>query len=397
MANILVAQSGGPTAAINSSLYGVVMEASANPSIGKVYGAVHGVFGLIHDNLIEIHNVEALKTTPAAYLGSVRYHLSDNFEDIDYRDILNTVKKHDIGYMAFIGGNDSMDTVNRLSKFFKSINYPCNVIGVPKTIDNDLIGTDHTPGYGSAIKYIATTFQELKLDTNSYENGRITVVEVMGRDAGWLTAGSKLACLNGLGPDLIYLPEHPFDIYQFLEDVSKLYKKNKKVLVAVSEGIRNDKGEYISTILSSTGGSDAFGHAQLGGVGAALSNLIKEKLNLPTRGIELNLMQRCAGHLTSKTDLDEAENCGRFAAKNVLNTNGKFVSMVREDKESYSIRYELVDVSEVANQVKTVPSSWIINGNGLSEDFIKYALPLIQGEITPTYSNGLPVYKVLYK
>ncbi|MCQ2798133.1 MAG: 6-phosphofructokinase [Bacilli bacterium] len=397
MKNLLVAQSGGPTSAINASLYGVVMEANENPNIGKVYGAVHGVFGLIHDNLIGIYDVESLKTTPSAYLGSVRYHLSDDFNDIDYRDILETVKKHDIGYMAFIGGNDSMDTVDRLSRFFKSINYPCNVIGVPKTIDNDLVGTDHTPGYGSSIKYIATTFQELKLDTNAYQSGRATIVEVMGRDAGWLTAGSKLACLNGLGPDWMYLPESAFNVDKFLEDVKAIYERQRKVLIAVSEGVRDVEGRYIANLLSVDGNLDAFGHTQLGGVSGVLGSLIKSRLGIPVRTIELNLMQRCAGHLTSKTDLDEAEMCGRFASKMVQNNNGKFVSMVRNDQKTYSIRCELVNVNEVANKVKSLPINWIINGNDISDDFIEYALPLIQGEITPAYSNGLPVYKVLYK
>ena len=395
MKNILVAQSGGPTSAINASLSGLIEASFKNSSIDKVYGSLNGISGLINDDLIEITDTENLKTTPSAYLGSVRYHLSEHTSDVDYQNILKNVEKYNIGYIAFIGGNDSMDTVAKLSKFFSEIKYPCNVIGVPKTIDNDLVGTDHTPGYGSAVKYIATTFTELKLDTNCYRNGRVTIVEVMGRDAGWLTAGSKLASINGLGPDLIYLPESPFDVDKFLNDVQSIYNKQKKVLVAVSEGIRNHEGVYVANMFTYSEINDVFGHKQLGGVCTVLADLVKEKLDLPVRRIELNLMQRCAGHIASKTDLDEAYQCGAFAIEKVLTTNGKFVSMVRKDQDKYELGYELVEVADVANKVKEVPQEWIINGNDVSDEFIKYALPLIQGEVGLQYENGLPVYKVL--
>ena len=394
-ANLVVGQSGGPTCVINSSLYGVIKEAIKNEKIDKVFGTLNGVNGLINDNLVTLNdldneNLELLKQTPSAILGSVRYCLKDDFSHPDYEKILNTFKKHNIKYFLYIGGNDSMDTVMKLSKYFKEVNYECYVLGVPKTIDNDLVVTDHTPGYGSAIKFIANSVAQVKEDTNCYKSGRMTIIEIMGRDAGWLTAGAKLASLNGSNPDLIYLPEEAFNLEDFLNKVNKIYQEKRKVLVCISEGIRDEKGEYILNVIGNSGDSDVFGHAQLGGVANALAIYTKEKLNIPVRGIELNLLQRCASNVSSDSDIKEASNCGRHAVKQVVKKQtGKMVVMVRENQESYKLRYELTDINKIANQIKYFPKEWIVNGCDISDEFIKYALPLINKEYKVKHVNGI--------
>ena len=394
-ANLVVGQSGGPTCVINSSLYGVIKEAIKNEKIDKVFGALNGVDGLINDRLVTLNdldneNLELLKQTPSAILGSVRYCLKDDFNHEDYDKILQTFKKHNIRYFLYIGGNDSMDTVMKLSKYFKESDYECYVLGVPKTIDNDLVKTDHTPGYGSAIRFIANTVHQVKEDTLCYKDGRMTIIEIMGRDAGWLTAGSKLACLNGNNPDLIYLPESVFDIDKFLRKVQEIYDRKRKVLVCVSEGIRNENGEYILNVIGNNVDSDVFGHAQLGGVANALAIFVKEKLNIPTRGIELNLLQRCSSNISSDSDIKEAANCGRHAVRYVTKQHtGKMVIMVRENSNSYKISYTLTDINQIANQIKFFPKEWIIDGCDISKEFIDYALPLINKDYKNKYENGM--------
>ena len=377
MSTLLVGQSGGPTSVINSSLMGVIHEAKKH--FDKVYGLKYGIEGIISEDFIEINDDVSL--IPGAYIGSVRYKLTN-----EYERILEVFKKYDVRYFIYIGGNDSMDTCNKIDKYFKSVQYECYVIGVPKTIDNDLVLTDHAPGYGSSAKYIATTFEEIYLDTHSYKEGRVTIVEVMGRDAGWLTASSSIAKLNGMGPDLIYLPEVPFDINSFLKDVDRIYKKNKMVLVAVSEGIKDKDGNYILKYRSFNN-DDAFGHLQLGGVALVLSEIVNKELGYQVRAIELNLPQRCAMHIASLKDINEAYKCGVEAVKAMLNKKSGYMVCLND--------YTLEPLDKIATKVKYFPIEWIINGNDISSEYYNYALPLIQGEVKLKYKNGIPYYKKL--
>ena len=402
--NMLIGQSGGPTAVINSSLAGAITEGLNNPNIEKVYGAINGVAGILEENFYDFtneskENLELLKVTPGAALGSVRYYLPDftslNSTSDDYEELLKVFKKYNIRYFFYIGGNDSMDTCNKIARYLKLVDYEAYVIGIPKTIDNDLPITDHTPGYGSAIKYVATTMSQIYLDVSSYKKGRVTIVEIMGRDAGWLAAGSKLACVNGCGPDLIYLPECAFDVDNFLEDVDKIYKNNSKVLVVVGEGLKTKDGEYLLKYRHFKT-ADSFGHLQLGGVAQVLCELVSEKLNLPVRSIELNLPQRCASNLLSKTDLEEAFKVGEHAVK--FATNGitnKMVTIERNNKETF---FGNTDLKKVAKQIKYVNKEYINEKqNNITEAFIEYALPLIQGEVEIPYLNGMPKVYILKK
>jgi len=320
--NCIFGQSGGPTSVINSSASGVIQEALKQDDILKVFGAAHGIKGVLNENLYnmsreDLYELELLKTTPSSALGSVRYKLSDFEEDdTDYKKILEVFKKYNIRYFFYNGGNDSMDTCNKISKFMQKSGYECRVMGIPKTIDNDLWGTDHCPGYGSAAKYIATSTMEIYQDAKVYDRGMITVLEIMGRNAGWLVAASALAAYKGYGPDFIYLPELNFDMDKFLDDVSKKYKKEGKVIIAVSEGIRDKDGRYISEYGSDLAyNKDAFGHSQLGGLAYVLSNIVKEKTGAKVRGIEFSLLQRCAAHLGSLTDVNEAFLAGQAAVR----------------------------------------------------------------------------------
>ena len=380
--NCIVGQSGGPTCVINSSLLGVIQEAKKHPEIEVVYGTLNGINGVITDNLVNLsnlddENLELLKQTPSAILGSVRHCLSNDFKNPEYEKILENLKKHNIRYFFYIGGNDSMDTVSKLSTYFKMVDYECYVIGVPKTIDNDLVGTDHTPGYGSACKFISNTIHELKEDTNCYHKGRVTIVEIMGRDTGWLTACSKLASLNGNNPDLIYLPEIAFDLETFLEKVEQIFNKQNKVFVCISEGIRDKNGK----LFVGCNDSDVFGHVQLGGAALTLTNIVKERLNLPVRAIEFNLLQRCASTVSSSVDINEAIGCGKYAVKQAIKKKtGKMVTMNRVSDEPYKITYRLKNIKEIANQTKYFPKEWIVNGCDISNEFIKYALPLMNKE-----------------
>jgi len=403
---LLFGQSGGPTSVINASAAGVLLEALDNELITEVYAAEHGIKGILEERLFDIrqeerHELELLKHTPSSAFGSVRYKLKDpNVDDTDYRRILEVFKKYNIRYFFYNGGNDSMDTCNKVSKFLQKAGYDCKIIGVPKTIDNDLYGTDHCPGFGSAARYVATTMMELYQDTHVYNTGLVTVVEIMGRNAGWLTAASALANLKGCGPDLIYLPEVPFDLDEFVEDVKRVAsQKQGKVIVAISEGIKDKDGKYISEYATSLS-RDSFGHAQLGGLAAFLANVINQKLNVKVRPIEFSLLQRCAAHIASKRDVEEAFMAGKMAVKYA--TSGytdKMVCFVRDESSSdYKISYELLDLEKVANVEKKLPLEWIdIKNRNVTNEVIDYILPLIQGELDYPFEDGLPRFARLRK
>lgn len=397
-------QSGGPTSVINASAAGVFLEAMKHEEITDIYGAEHGIRGILEEKFFDmrkedVKELEYLKNTPSSALGSVRYKLKDVKEDdTDYKRILEVFKKYNIRYFFYNGGNDSMDTCNKISKYLQSVGYECNVIGVPKTIDNDLATTDHCPGYGSAAKYVATTMMEVYKDMTVYDTGLISVVEIMGRNAGWLTAASELANIYGCGPDLIYLPELPFDVDKFVEDVKKVAKaKNNHVLIAVSEGIHDKDGNYISELFSNAS-RDSFGHAQLGGLASVLATVLKEKIGVKVRPIEFSLMQRCAAHVASGRDVEEAFNAGKYAVQYAV--QGETDQMVVFDrvKPDYKIEYKLLDVALAANAEKKVPREWINKeGNGILKPFVDYALPLIQGEHEFPTENGLPRFARLKK
>lgn len=402
----LIGQSGGPTSVINSSALGCIEAALNSNHITKVYGAANGIKGVLDDRLYDLtmedpNELALLKYTPSSFLGSCRYKLKDIEEsDTDFERILHIFKKYDIRYFFYNGGNDSMDTCSKISQYLSKNNYECRVMGIPKTIDNDLAGTDHCPGYGSAAKYVATTCAEVYRDATVYDTGSITVIEIMGRNAGWLVAASALAKHIDIGPDLIYLPEIPFDLDTFVSDVSEVYKRRGDVLVAVSEGIKDKDGKYISSYFSDTAKTkDAFGHAQMGGLAANLANYVNDKLNAKVRGIELGILQRSAAHLASRTDIEEAYMAGKVAFESALaGDTDKMVAFKRNSEGDYICTTTLVDLSAVANVEKKVPREWINEaGNGLLEPFISYALPLIQGETGLRYVNGLPRFAKLKK
>jgi 6-phosphofructokinase len=398
------AQSGGPTAVINASAYGVIKTALETPEITGVYGAAHGITGILSDTLYDMgqedpYELELLMNTPSSELGSCRYKLPDPDKDTkDYERILEVFKKHNIRYFFYNGGNDSMDTCNKVSRFMEKVGYECRVMGIPKTIDNDLYGTDHCPGYGSAAKYIATTVAEVCKDTYVYDVGTITVVEIMGRHAGWLAGASALAAISCAPPDLVYLPEVDFDVEKFLGDVIRVYNEKKKCLVAVSEGLHYADGTFVSEAKLST--TDGFGHAQLGGLAATLAGLIRLHTDSKVRGIELSLLQRCGAHLASQTDIDEAFRAGKYAVEcAVAGETGKMVAFERDTSGGgYACRLILQPLSAVANVERKVPREWINEeGNNVTSAFIDYALPLIQGENKRVLENGLPRFARLKK
>ena len=397
-------QSGGPTAVINASMYGVVSAALASENITRVYGAQYGIKGVLEDKLFDMgaEDAEELKlllNTPSSELGSCRYKIAEPEEDdSDYKRILEVFKKYDVRYFFYNGGNDSMDTCNKISRYMSSVGYDCRVIGVPKTIDNDLFGTDHCPGYGSAAKYIATSCMELYKDTCVYSTGTVNVVEIMGRHAGWLAASAALATYKGCGPDLVYLPERDFDMESFCADVERVYKEKGKALVVVSEGIHYADGSFVSEAKASA--TDGFGHAQLGGLAARLAQALKEREHAKVRGIELSLLQRAGAHLASQTDIDEAFAAGKTAVEAAIaGETGKMVALMREMVDGkYTCRMELIPLADVANYEKKVPVEWIVpEGNNVTQDFIDYALPLIQGVPEIPVENGLPRYARLKK
>lgn len=398
-------QSGGPTSVINSSAAGVFIEALAQKNITKVYGAANGIKGILDENFYDIGKEDEkelylLKNTPSSALGSVRYKLkSADVDESDYKRILEVFKKYNIRYFFYNGGNDSMDTCNKVSKYLLNSGYECNIIGVPKTIDNDLYGTDHCPGYGSAAKYVATTMMELFLDATVYNKGQITIVEIMGRNAGWLTAASALASYKGQGPDLIYLPEQAFDVEKFLKQVKEVADRNEgKCIVALSEGIKTADDQYVvEAIASSSASKDSFGHTQLGGVAATLANLVKERIGGKVRAVEFSLMQRCGAHLASKNDVEEAFEAGRTAVRCACEGyTDKMVVFERKDGDDYAIEYKLMDIELAANTEKKIPEEWILPENkGLTQDFVNYALPLIQGDCKAPLEDGLPRFAKL--
>lgn len=395
--SILIGQSGGPTAVINGSLYGIVKEACKEENIENIYGTIYGIDGIVNENIIKISLEEAKEwmMQPSAILGSVRFKLPEVKKGNEtYERIISVLKKFNVSRFFYIGGNDSMDTCAKLNAYFKIVSFPCLVIGVPKTIDNDLIATDHTPGYGSSAKYIATTIQEIACDTGVYKDGRVTIVEVMGRDAGWLTAASAVANINGNGPDLVYIPEIPFSLDSFLKNVNDIYYRKRRVLVAVSEGIRFANGDYVLNYKEKHE-QDNFGHLQLGGVAFVLSEIVKRRLALPTRSIELNLPQRCAAHLFSKTDLKEAVKVGSHAfLLSKKGVTGVMVSIRRINNNPYKTVYEAVSLETVANKMKPFPIEWMDVHKCLPNSlFSEYVLPLISGEVKLKYDNGIPKYR----
>lgn len=400
MKNCIVAQSGGPTVAINASLAGIISNVMKSDQYGTIYGSVNGITGILEHRILNLSDIfseegriDTLKSSPAMYLGSCRYKLPKDEEQGEiYDKIFQKFEELNIGAFFYIGGNDSMDTVYKLSMYAKKIGSEIKIIGVPKTIDNDLCETDHTPGFGSAAKYVATSILEIAHDTFIYKLKSVTIVEVMGRDAGWLTAASALARSEySKAPHLIYLPEVAFHKERFIEDVRKLLETTDNVIVAVSEGIRDEEGNYISATSATT---DQFGHSQLSGAGKCLEYLVKEELGVKVRSVEINVLQRCAAHLASKTDLDEAFALGENAvAYSLQGVTGAMLVMNRVSNEPYRIVYDYAPIDGIANEAKSVPVHWINEeGNDVTEEMIEYLKPLIQGEVHVEFKNGLPNY-----
>ncbi len=403
--NLMYGQSGGPTSVINSSMAGVFTEAlKQGDVIDKIYGAANGIVGILNEKFYDIGKEDPkelllLKTTPAAALGSCRYKLTDAEKDeTDYLRILEVFKKYNIRYFLYNGGNDSMDTCNKISKYLQFKNYECRVIGVPKTIDNDLVGTDHCPGFGSAAKYIATTVMEICLDARVYDAGMITVIEIMGRNAGWLTAASALASYKKHGPDLIYLPEIPFDLEKMMADIQQKYTENKNVVICISEGIKTKEGKFIPELIGELS-TDSFGHKQLGGSAQILADHIENRMDCKVRGIEMSLMQRCAAHIASKTDVEEAFRTGQEAVRAALSgESGVMIAFERPESGPYECIYKKVPLNLVANAEKKVPGEWInAAGNHINQAYIDYVLPLIQGESDYVIEEGLPRFANLKK
>ena len=400
--NLIVGQSGGPTAVINSSLYGVVSAGLRHPEqIQHIYGMVNGIEGFLAGTILDFatalpgSSLEKLKTTPGAYLGSCRYKLPESLEDPVYPRLFQKFREMNIGWFFYIGGNDSMDTVSKLSRYAAQTGSDIRIIGEPKTIDNDLVHTDHTPGFGSAARYVASTVREITIDANVYEKKSVTIVEIMGRHAGWLTAASALARkYKGDNPLLIYLPETTFDQDAFLKAVEKSFEKNCNVIVCVSEGIHDAEGTFICEYDSSVG-TDTFGHKMLAGCGKYLENLVRSRLGVKARSVELNVSQRCSVSMMSATDQMEAVTAGNFGVQAALNgETGKMVSFLRETGTdgSYSMKCSLEDVNAICNEEKTVPTDWITaDGSDVTQDFLDYAAPLIQGTVEiPLGTDGLP-------
>lgn len=399
--NVIVAQSGGPTVAINASLAGVIDGVIKNENYDVIYGSIYGILGILENNIINLSEqaaqipnyIETLKVSPSMYLGSCRYKLS-NYEDDDatYAYIFHQFKKYNIGVFFYIGGNDSMDTVLKLSNYGEQIGSDIRIIGIPKTIDNDLRMTDHTPGYGSAAKYVASSILEVAHDTYIYSVKSVTIVEIMGRDAGWLTAAAALARNSySSAPHLIYFPEVPFDKEQFIADVKNQLSMHNNVIIAVSEGIRDKDGNYFSAAKPM---NDQFGHAQLSGTGKCLEYFIKEAINVKCRSIELNVLQRCAAHISSLTDLEEAFYLGYHAVTYAANGHSKcMLTLNRISNAPYEVTIGTADIKDIANEAKSIPREWINEtGNDIMPALTEYMTPLIVGEPTIPYKDGLPAY-----
>ena len=402
--NVIVGQSGGPTAVINASLYGVVYEAlNREDTLGTVYGMINGIEGFLHDQIMDMKpleqsgELELIKTTPGSYLGSCRYKLPEDLNDPVYPELFEKFAAKNIGYFFYIGGNDSMDTVSKLSRYAETIESDIRFIGIPKTIDNDLVLTDHTPGFGSAAKYVASTVREIAVDASVYDNKKsVTIVEIMGRHAGWLTAASVLARkFDGDNPVLIYLPEVAFDPDAFIEKVKASLEHTPNLVVCISEGINDGNGTFVCELASDVG-VDTFGHKMLTGSGKYLENLVKDRIGVKVRSIELNVCQRCSSSMLSKTDQKEAIASGAYGVKcAVEGATGKMIAFCRSQLASgdYCIDYVMEDVNLICNQEKTVPPEWISkDGSDIKDDFIRYAAPLIQGEVTVPTEEGLPKF-----
>ena len=402
--NLIVGQSGGPTAVINSSLYGVVSEGRRHPdAIEHIYGMINGIEGFLKETILDFAEVlpgeklDGLKSTPGAYLGSCRYKLPESLEDPVYPKLFKKFEEMNIGWFFYIGGNDSMDTVSKLSRYAEKIGSDICVIGEPKTIDNDLVHTDHTPGFGSAARYVASTVREITIDANVYEKKSVTIIEIMGRHAGWLTAASALARkYTGDNPLLIYLPETAFDQEAFLRAVERAFEKNCNVIVCVSEGIHDAQGTFICEYDNSVG-TDTFGHKMLAGCGKYLENLVRNRLGVKARSVELNVSQRCSASMMSATDQQEAVKAGEFGVQAALNgVTGQMISFIRKETQdgSYVMECGLEDVNDICNEEKTVPLNWITSdGSDVTEDFIRYARPLVQGTVEIPYGeDGLPAF-----
>ena len=400
MANAIVGQSGGPTSVINSSLAGV-LQACQMRGAEHVYGMLHGVEGLLDEKLIDLSGrlgsgmeIELLKRTPSSYLGSCRYKLPDANERPDvYEKLFKILDKYDIGYFFYIGGNDSMDTICKLSDYARLTGSRIKFMGVPKTIDNDLMLTDHTPGYGSAAKYIGVVMKEIIRDATVYGNNYVTIVEVMGRNAGWLTAAAALARGEDCeGVNMICLPEVPFNVERFIDKVARMQKENPSVVIAVSEGVKLEDGRYVCELSDDARFVDAFGHKNLTGTARYLSNCVAKALNTKTRSIELSTLQRCASHVTSRTDITEAYQVGGAAAKAAFEGHtGEMVALKRISNDPYQCTTELHDIHKVANFEKKVPLEWVnAYHTDMKAEFLSYARPLIQAELTPIYIEGLP-------
>lgn len=400
--NVLVGQSGGPTAVINASVAGIIAEALNHECVEEIYGALNGVLGILNEDFIDLasesqQQIRALRHTPGAALGTCRYKLK---KQSDFERVLEVFKAHNIRYFFYIGGNDSQDTADKISKLAQQQGYELRVIGVPKTIDNDLAITDHTPGYGSVIKYIATSVRELACDNEAMGQGDlVSIVEVMGRSAGWIAAGAALAKRRDHphdAPHLIYLPEIAFDQTKCLEDIRRILKREKYCMIVVGEGLIDADGNYVSA----NAATDAFGHAQLGGAGDFLKELVENNLpGVKARVAKPGIMQRAAAHAGSKTDSDEAYLAGQAAVTAAIRgETDKMVTLLRGDAEHYTCETGLAPLSDIANGVKKLPREWINeDGTSMNFQFLRYAQPLIQGEITVPYDNGVPVFARLDK
>lgn len=401
MMNIAVAQSGGPTCAINASLVGVFRESLKVSDIDAIFGSVNGIEGIINNHLVDLksmilsnNDMELLRQTPSTVLGSCRYKLPDWKDDeAVYQKIVENLRQRNIGAFFYIGGNDSMDTVNKLSEYFRTIDFDVKVIGIPKTIDNDLCITDHTPGFGSAAKYVATTMHEITRDSIVYSIPSVTIVEIMGRHAGWLTASS--AVLHAMGetaPHLIYVPEVKFSLENFLSDVRQEMSKHKAVIVAVSEGIEVPEGVQSGVV-------DNFGHKYLSGIGKYLEEIVRNEIGCKVRSIELNVMQRCSAHISSRTDIDEAEAIGAAGVRLAMKgETGKVMVFKRKHDMPYTIVIESADASCIANQEKLLPSEYInSNGNNIRSFALDYFMPLIQGDLSLIKENGIPKHFAIHE
>jgi 6-phosphofructokinase 1 len=401
MMNIAVAQSGGPTCAINASLVGVFKEALKESTVDAIFGSINGIEGMIDNHLVDMKSMiltnddmELLRQTPSTVLGSCRYKLPDWREDEEvYTKIAETLRVRNIGAFFYIGGNDSMDTVNKLSEYFATIDLDVKVIGIPKTIDNDLCITDHTPGFGSAAKYVATTMHEITRDSIVYSIPSVTIVEIMGRHAGWLTASS--AVLHAMGetaPHLVYVPERKFTLESFLSDVRQEMSKHKAVIVAVSEGIEVPEGVQSGVV-------DNFGHKYLSGIGKYLEDIVRSEIGCKVRSIELNVMQRCSSHLGSKTDIDEAEEIGAAGVRCALKGNtGKIVVFKRISDAPYTVKIETANANEIANKEKFLPDEYINSaGNNIRDFALDYFMPLIQGDLNLVTEHGIPKHFAIHE